>query len=137
MVTQAGIWMDYSKAVVVLLHGDEVDLTVIESNARAPSKSSGGHRQSAPNAHQDVVAEDHREHRYNQALGQYFERIHRRVHRASELVLLGSGQAKKEFQHYLRDQMPDLRVRECKAAGPMTSAELTRHVCRVFEHAYG
>lgn len=35
MVTQAGIWMDYSKAVVVLLRGDEVDLTVIESNARA------------------------------------------------------------------------------------------------------
>lgn len=136
MATQAGIWMDYRKAITVILNNDKVDLAVIESNTKAPSKTSGGHHQVSPYSHQDVVAEDHRKRQFEGDLGHYFERILRRIRASSDLVLVGPGQAKKEFQNYLKEQHPQIRLKECKSVENMSNAEFTRYVCKVYNHAY-
>lgn len=39
MTTQAGVWMDYRKAVAVILNNGHVDLNIIESETEAPSRS--------------------------------------------------------------------------------------------------
>ncbi|PSF11632.1 hypothetical protein [Marinobacter shengliensis] len=136
MTTQAGIWMDYRKAITVILNNDHVDLTIIECEEEHPSKTSGGHRQVSPFSHQDVVAEDHRKRRFEGGMEKYFDRIIRRIKSSSDVVLVGPGQAKKEFQNYLREHHPGLRVRECKSVQAMSNAEFTRYVCKFYNHAY-
>lgn len=134
MTTQAGIWMDHQKAITVILNNDQVDLAIIESNTKPPSKTSGGHRQVSPYSHQDVVAEDHRKRHFEEELSRYFGKILHRIRSSTDLVLLGPGQAKKEFKNYLHDQSPDIQLRECKSAERMTDAEFTRYVCNFFNH---
>jgi stalled ribosome rescue protein Dom34 len=136
MTTQAGVWMDYRKAVAVILNNGHVDLNIIESETEAPSRSSGGHHQVSPYSHQDVVAEDHRKHRFEGELNKYFERITRRLKSSSELVLLGPGQAKKEFQNYLRGQHAAVKVRECKASQAMSNTELAQYVSKFYSQSH-
>lgn len=136
MTMQAGIWMDHAKAIAVVLNGEHVDVSITESGAKAPTKSSGGHHQVSPYSHQDVVAEDHRKHRFEQDMDHYYDRILQRIKTMSEVILLGPGQAKKEFRNRLREDHPSIRIRQCKSMGDMTSGELTRYVCKFFHHEY-
>lgn len=132
----AGIWMDHRKAVTVILGDENLDMSIIESNAEAPSKTSGGHHQVAPYAHQDVVAEDHRRRKYDAETSEYFHKIYRRIKSADELVLIGPGEARKQFINFLMQQRSPIKLRECMPVGWMSNSEIARHVCRVFNRAY-
>lgn len=132
----AGIWMDHRKAVTVILGKENLDMSIIESDAKSPSRTSGGHRQVTPYAHQDVVAEDHRQHKYTAEMTEYFHKIYRRIKTADELVLIGPGEARKQFINFLIQQRSSIKLRECMPVGLMTNSEVARHVCRVFNRAY-
>lgn len=136
MSNQVGVWLDHRKAITVVLGSSGVDLAIIESDSEKPSKSSGGHRQTALYAHQDVVAEDHRKRRFESQNQEYFEKIFRRIKPANELVLMGPGEAKKQFINYLMRQKSPIKLKEMKPTGEMTTGEVTRHVCQVFNRAY-
>lgn len=132
----AGIWMDHSKAVTVILGNENLDMSIIESSAESPAKGSGGHHQVAPYAHQDVVAEDHRQHKHAAETNEYFHKIYRRIKAADELVLIGPGEARKEFINFLMQQRLSIKVRGCMPAGLMSNREVARQVCRAFNRAY-
>jgi len=132
----AGIWMDHRRAVTVILGVENLDMSIVESDAERPSKTSGGHRQVAPFAHQDVVAEDHRKRQYDAETNQYFERIFQRIKVADELVLMGPGEAKQKFINFLMRQRSSIKLRECMPVGVMSNREVAQHVCRVFNRAY-
>ncbi len=132
----AGIWMDHRKAVTVILRGHDTDTCIIESDAESPTKTSGGHHQVTPFAHQDVVPEDYRKRKYTFERDQYFQRILQRINTANELVLIGPGEAKKEFINYLIKHRSPVRLKECKAVGSMTDKEVVQHTCEAFNLVY-
>jgi len=132
----AGIWMDHRKAVTVILGSENLDMSIIESSAETPSKTSCGHRQAVPYSHQNVVAEDHRQRKYATQTNEYFEKIYRRIRSADELVLIGPGEARKQFINFMMQQRSPIKLRECMPVGWMSNSEVARHVCRVFNRAY-
>lgn len=133
---QVGVWLDHRKAITVVLGNSGIDLAIIESDSERPSKSSGGHRQKTLYAHQDIVAEDHRKRRFESQAPDFFEKILRRIKPTSELVLMGPGEAKKQFVNYLMRHGSPIRLKELKPTGEMTTGEVARHVCEVFHRAY-
>lgn len=131
----AGIWMDHRKAVTVILGKENLDMSIIESDAKSPSRISGGHRQVAPYA-QDIVAEDHRQRKCTAEMTEYFHKIYRRIKTADELVLIGPGEARKQFINFLMQQRSSIKLRECMPVGLMSNSEVAQHVCGVFNRAY-
>ncbi|TBW59512.1 hypothetical protein EZI54_00730 [Marinobacter halodurans] len=133
MSVHAGVWLDHRKAIVIRLTDSHPRVTIVESQARRPSKSSGGQRQKEPFGHQDVVAEDHRDRRYQQALNRYFEDISNHLAGAEALLLFGPGEAKKNYHHFLQDhpQYP-FTVRDVQAASAMSPSEASTHVQHYF-----
>ncbi|WP_166264660.1 hypothetical protein [Marinobacter caseinilyticus] len=130
-----GVWMDHRKAIIVRLETGEPQIVTVTSDAHRPSKSSGGHHQKAPNAHQDVVAEDHRQHRYLQEMNTFYEKIFQHLLTADEMLLLGPGQSKKKFNHFVEQRHPGtLRLKAMHATGLMEPAEVMDYVCRVFKY---
>lgn len=133
MRTHAGVWIDHRHAIVVILADGKPSTSTIASLTEKPSRTSGGSHQREPWAHQSVVAEDHRDREYRQALARFYEAVGKAIASAEELYLMGSGEARKELLNHLKKH--DLytgRVRESKPAQAMTEAEVVAETCRFF-----
>lgn len=132
----AGIWIDERKAVTVILGKDSLDMSIIELGAELTSRISGGHRQQAPYAHQDVAAENHRQPKYAAEMLEYFHKIYRRIKTADELVLIGPDKSRQQFINFLMQQRSPIGLRECMPVGLMSNSDVARYVCRVFDRSY-
>lgn len=133
MQRQAGVWIDHRKAVVVVLEDGEPRVKTVESHTEKPTKTSGGSHQKEPWGHQDVVAEDHRKHDYQRELGHYYQAVAAELASADKLLILGSGQAHKEFRHYLEDKQHYRgTIREDRPAMAMADEEVIEEVRRFF-----
>ncbi|MDL0432663.1 hypothetical protein QPM17_16095 [Marinobacter sp. TBZ242] len=120
----AGIWMDHRKAVTVILGSENLDMSIIESNEESVSETLERPRRMAPHARHDVE------------INRYFDKILRRIKAADELVLIGPGEAKRQFISFLMLQRSAIKLRECMPVGCMTNSEVAQHVCRVFNRSY-
>lgn len=133
---QAGLWIDHSKAVTVILHNESIDLSIIDSQAEYPPQTNGDFRALALYGNLRLMSEAGNKGRFDSRIAHFFDKVFRRIKPASELVLMGPGETRKQFINYLIQQKSPIKLRECMPAGLMSNSEITRHVCRVFNRIY-
>src|SRR3954469_16898061 len=98
MTTNAGVWIDHQKAVVVLLTDDGQEMLQIRSDEGVSAGSPAGLRAKNSYAPNDFAVEGKREQRVMMQLNAYYDQIIACVREAQAIVILGPGQIKGEFR---------------------------------------
>ena len=118
MATQAGLWIDHRKAVIVMVSGDGDDTKTIESNAEEHVRYSGNNRE----------PEDQRDRRIGQELDRFYDAVIAAIRDVDKILIFGPGEAKGELKTRLeRLHGPD-RVVGVETTDKMTDRQVVAHV---------
>jgi hypothetical protein len=132
--TFAGVWIDHSEAVVVLVSGNEEDMTRIKSGAEEQVRRSGRSLVVGPFEPQMVPADDSRERQYTGSLTRYYDEVVASLRSASAILLFGPGEAKGELKNRLEKDRLDLRINRVETADKMTERQILQ---KVRQHYFG
>ena len=128
MATQAGLWIDHRKAVVVMI-SDEGDATkIIESNAERHIRYSGGARSGAAHESQPGTAEDTRERHFDGQLGTYYDEVIACIRDAEAILVFGPGEAKGELKARLERGGLGARVVGVETVDKMSDRQIAARV---------
>lgn len=133
MSLRAGVWVDHSQAIVVLMKDDGEEIKKISSNAHRPFASAGGPGSDQPNRRQGHVSEQRQEHKFMNELNAFYDEVLTCLRGADPLLILGPGEAKGEFSKRLKfRKFPALDV-ELETADKLTDRQIAAHVRQYFE----
>ena len=132
MTTNAGIWIDHHKAVVVLLTDGAETMEIIHADAEAPDSLSNDH-----NAHtrNDFIAEDKRERKAMIHFVKHYDNVIAHLHHADAIFIMGPGEAKGEFSKRVEGMSLKGRISHIEVADKMTDRQVAAHVREVFGKA--
>jgi hypothetical protein len=132
--TFAGVWIDHREAVVVLVSGNEEDMTRIRSGVEKQLRRSGRSVVVGPFEPQMVPADNSREREYTGNLVRYYDEVVGCLRRASAILLFGPGEAKGELKKRVERDRLDLRINRVETADKMTERQILH---KVRQHYFG
>lgn len=135
MKTQLGLWIDHRRAVIVSSAGAGSEIREIMSHADRQPGRLNGERSNEAFESVNAPADDVKDRRFHQQLNAYYDAVIALVHQASELLLLGPGEAKGEFRKRLEHAKPDQRRHiHVESADKMTNPQIAAKVGDFFFH---
>jgi hypothetical protein len=134
MATQAGIWIDQKRAIVVLLSDAGPAITTFESGLQPPGRAATT-RPKAKYTPNDFLAEDSRDRRAAADRKKFHDKVLAAVRGAGSLLVLGPGEAKGEFVKNLKNKKLRGLAVEVETTDKMTDRQLTARVSEHFAKA--
>jgi hypothetical protein len=98
MKSAAGLWIDHSKAVIVIVSDDGEESKQIESGMEKHTRFSGGSRS------EQGGGEDQRDRQYTGHLNRYYDEVIAHLRDAESILLFGPGEAKGELEKRLANK---------------------------------
>jgi hypothetical protein len=133
VTTQAGLWIDHRKAVIVMV-SDEGDTTkVVESNVDRHVRYSGGPGSGGSHGSREGAGEDTRERRFEGQLGKYYDDVIACIRDAEAIMIFGPGEAKGELRARLEHDGRGARVVAVETVDKMTDRQIAAKVRERFE----
>lgn len=128
-----GMWVDHSKACLVILKDGAESLKVIESEVEPRVRAGGGNRANAVYGSQEVSTQRKNQERRKHQLHQYYRKIIDAIREARKVYIFGPGVAKNELLKEI-DLCRDLeaRVVAVEAADKMTPNQMAARVRKRF-----
>jgi hypothetical protein len=130
MATQAGIWIDHKRAIVVLLTDAGPEIKTFESGIRPPGRAAAT-RPKARHTPNDFIAEDSRDRRDTADRKKFHDKVLAGLRGAGSLLVLGPGEAKGEFLKNFQSKKLRGVTAEVETADKLTDRQLA---ARVSEH---
>jgi stalled ribosome rescue protein Dom34 len=138
MKTVAGLWIDHSKAVIVVATDKGDEIKVIVSNVEKHLGRSHGVRSTSSYEAQLVPADDSRERRLTGQLNMYYDAVIASMQGAEEVLLFGPGEAKGELKKRINQKNKgSMRVVATEPADKMTDRQVAAKVRHYFEKSAG
>ena len=128
MASDIGLWIDHKKAVIVRLDDEGEEIQQVESGVGRHIRYRGGSRQKTPYGPQHTQGEDHLDNRFTQHLNKFYEQVIARIRGADEVLILGPGEAKSEFEKRLTQSGVRVRIAAIETAGKMTVRQIAAKV---------
>jgi stalled ribosome rescue protein Dom34 len=97
MNRKVGLWLDRNKAVIVSITNDGEERRIITSNMEHYVRYSS-------NVPGDGSAEDVRDRRFWNHLGEYYEKVIACIGDAKSIMIFGPGEAKSELKRHLESE---------------------------------
>ena len=127
MATQAGLWIDHRKAVIVTV-SDEGDATkVVESNVGKHVRFSGG-TSGGSHGSREGAGEDTRERHFEGQLHKYYDEVIASIRDAESILILGPGEAKGELKARLEHDGLGARIVGVETVDKMTDRQIAAKV---------
>ena len=100
MRKQTGVWLDYRNANIITLGPKEVEVITIDSDIETDFR---GHMESSQPqfANAANVMESKKLHRREHQEKAYFNELKSQLNESDEIIILGPGEAKLKFEHFL------------------------------------
>ena len=121
----AGVWIDHRQAYIVFVGEDVVESNRIESDVEKHV------RFSSHTSSEDGAADDQRDSRFAVHLNRYYDDVISHLGDIEAVLLLGPGEAKREFTQRLSDKAPNLRIVAVETDDKMTEPQIKT---KVLEH---
>ena len=99
MKSAAGLWIDHSKAVIVIVTAEGEETKQIESGMEKHVRFSGGSR-SEPGG-----GEDQQDRQFTGHLNSYYDTVIAQLRDSESILLFGPGEAKGELENYIYPEM--------------------------------
>jgi stalled ribosome rescue protein Dom34 len=133
MATNAGIWIDHARAIVVRIRDDESSVQEIESNVESHRKSLGSSGVRPP-GHLHGDASDRFERRRDAELKRYYEKVAKACAAAERVVVIGPGLAPGELAKHWRARKPaGPSIDAVETADHMTQRQIVAKVKAMLE----
>jgi len=133
MNKKVGIWIDHEKAFIVSITGDEETKTIIESDAEAHIRLSGGSRSRTTYGPQEVASETKMEERRKHQYRRYYQEIIQAVRDARMIFIFGPGEAKIELEKQIKKNKElSTKLTGVEPANKMTEAQIVAKVKEFF-----
>ena|SRR6185369_13808879 len=133
MTTNAGVWIDHHKAVVVLLTDDGQEMLQIRSDRGASARSPAGLRAKNSHTPNDFAVEGKREQTVMIQLNEYYDEVIACVRDAQAILILGPGEAKGEFRKRIASQRLRSHIAEMKTVTKLTDDQIADYVRQHFQ----
>jgi hypothetical protein len=133
VTTQAGLWIDHRKAVIVTV-SDEGDSTkLVESNVGKHVRYSGGPGGGGSHGSREGGGEDTRERHFEGQLNKYYDEVIACIRGAEAILIFGPGEAKGELKTRLEHDGLGARVVDVETVDKMTDRQIAAKVRERFE----
>jgi len=133
MKTNAGLWIDHRRAVVVTLSGEGEKIQEILSGV----ESQPGRKDGVPmDVHYEsllVRADDSHQREYTAHLNQYYAEVIAAVGHAEALLVFGPGEAKGEFKKRLEQARFAGHILASETEDKMTDRQIAARVRKQFD----
>ena len=133
MSINAGVWIDHHRAVVVLLTDNGEEIKQIKSNADRPFAKAGGAGSKQPDRPTGHQSEDKQERKFMKQLDTYYDEVLKCLGDADSVLILGPGEAKREFKKRLNTKKFPVLVADVETADKMTDRQIAANVRQHFE----
>jgi hypothetical protein len=132
----AGLWIDHRQAVIVSITEEGETIERIESDIERKVRLSGGSRTGkTPYGPQQVAVDGKQEERIKRQLRQYYQEIIQRIKDANQILILGPGEAKAEFQKELeKSKERVLKKITIQPADKMTERQIAAKIRNFFSN---
>ena len=132
MATNAGVWIDHRKAVLVRMtdHGEEI--REISSKVDKAYQPPTGPASKQPGRPSGFVAEDVQEHKLMSQLNVFYDEVLTSLHGANSLLIIGPGEAKGEFHKRLKNKKFACITVEVETTDQLTDPQIAAHVRKHF-----
>ena len=124
MAIKAGVWIDHTKAVVVLISDKGDETKRIKSDVKKPARTAAGSRAKHSYTPNDFVAEDKQQRKFTDHLNKYYDEVIACIHDAEAILILGPGEAKGEFKKRIKSKKLRGRVADLETADKMTDRQI-------------
>ena len=133
MSINAGVWIDHRRAVVVLLTDNGEEIRTIQSNADRPFATAGGPGSKQPDRPTGHVPDDKQERKFMNQLDTFYDEVLTCLGDADSVLILGPGEAKREFKKRLNTKKFPVLVADVETADKMTDRQIAANVRQHFE----
>jgi hypothetical protein len=124
--------MDHRKAVIVLVTDAGEETRLVISRVEKQLRRSGGSPLKGPYEARQVPADDSRQRAFAGHLDIYYDAVIACVRDAGAILVLGPGEAKREFGRRLAGKKLGARIIGTEAADKMTDRQIAARVRRYF-----
>src|SRR5512146_1823192 len=132
MADRVGLWIDHKTAVIVTVNGQGESLRKIESGAKH-LEYRGAPRPKTAYSAQYSQGDDQLDNQYLQHLHKYYEQVVAALGGASNVLIIGPGEAKTELKKMLEHEKGLQRVISIESADRMTDRQIVARVRKHFE----
>lgn len=128
MATNAGVWIDHRKAVLVRMTESGEEIREISSKVDKPYQPPTGPASKQPGRPSGFVPEDVQEHKTMNQLNVFYDEVLTSLHGADALLILGPGEAKGEFHKRLKSKKFACGSVEVETTDQLTDPQIAAHV---------
>jgi hypothetical protein len=125
MKSAAGLWIDHSRTIIVMLSAEGEKAERIRSGMEKHVRFSGGSRFDGAGT---SLEEDQQDRRFGNLLSQYYDKVIARIREADAILIFGPGEAKGELQRRLERAELSGRIVGVETADKMTDRQIAAKV---------
>jgi stalled ribosome rescue protein Dom34 len=125
MISEAGIWIDHRKAVIVTTTGSELVTKEILSTVDKHSRFSTG-------SSEDGSSEDMQDRQYDNQLNLFYDEVIGAISNVDAVLIMGPGEAKGELVKRLERNKSGVRIASLETADKMTDRQIAEKVRLTF-----
>ncbi len=133
MKTNAGLWIDHRRAVVVTLSGEEEKIQEIRSGVESQPGRKDGVPMDVPHESLLVKADDSHQREYTHQLNQYYAEVIAAVGHAEALLIFGPGEAKGELRKRLEHAPFGGHIPALETTDKLTDRQIAAKVRKHFD----
>ena len=132
MTTNAGVWIDHRKAVIVTVGPAEERTSVILSKVEKHPERSGDSPLHGRYEARQVPADDRRQRALTGELNVYYEAVLQAVRNVGSLLICGPGEAKGELRKHLEKHAFGGRIAAVETVDRMTDRQISAKIHEYF-----
>ncbi len=128
MERKAGVWIDHSRALILLLIEQQEELNHLEREGDEGTRTLAGDRTPRTYTRHDYVAENHLERKQASRYQTFYDDVIRSLKDIQLVAVIGPGEAKGEFVKRIIATCPHVQIGSVAAADKMTETEFKRYM---------
>jgi ribosomal protein S11 len=123
-----GLWIDHSRAVIVMLNREGQTIEEIESGVGGHTSFRGAPHPKTPYSAQYQQADDQLDRQFMEHLNKFYDIVINRIHNADTLLIFGPGEAKLELEKRLAHERLGSKITGIETADKMTDRQIAAKV---------
>ena len=128
MNSNAGVWIDHRRSVIVTLTSSGEHLTHIDAHVEKHLERAGDSPMKGPYEARQVPADDSRQRALTGKLNHYYDTVIEALRGCENLILFGPGEAKGELEKRLAKAKSGPRVAAVETTDKMTDPQIAAKV---------
>lgn len=133
MKKEVGLWIDHRQAVIVTLYDDTEQIERVDANFEKRGNNTSDVQSMSESSLKIDLAEDKHERHTQEMINRYYSEVATHLKDATDVYIMGPGQARTEFQKYIEAQKLPATILRVEPADKLSDAQIAAKVRQSFK----